>query len=188
MPRSKLPPVYENLRLAIYDLGFHSSAARENYIRRRLRLCPKWIDGHTVLAETIVRRGIKGERPLDTKELSSLRISCEAAKTLLGADAQALPQQGAERGRKLEEAELWSAFLEFFQRRHSEALFRFQVVLEEKNVVHLSRDHHHLALEYGAAAAVALGKDPEAKKFLADIPEKFRTRDVKLMCEAFSRG
>ena len=181
MPKTNLPPIFEDIRYLLAKLSLRTPESRQEYLRRRLRRSPRWIDGHLRLAEETTRGIFRANHIPHQRDLSTIRLSCEAANRLLGLDSGEPSQSSVERGRQAEEAELWYACLEFMQKRYEAALVRLERVLDAKNVVQLSRAHHYLASEYAASAALVLGKEEIAAQHLANVPEQERSRDLHML-------
>lgn len=192
MPRRNLPPIVESLRYAASVVFSPTAAAREALLRTALRRTPRWIDGHLLLAEHLFE-GISGSsQPPHQRDLSGIRISATAAKTLLlrATSGETIPQdveQGRLLARRELEAELWLALYDFLRKQYGEALSRLEILLVPGNSKQISRKHHLLALEYAAAAASVLGRKEDALRYAEEVPSARRSKDLQLLQAALER-
>lgn len=186
MPRRNLPPAYEDFRYLIHLPFLKAYSKHIEYLRIRLRRSPNWLDGHLALARETAKFILAAPVTPHSRDYSTLRLSCQAAKRLLGKDGEEIPSSGSLLSRQEGEIELSLSLLDFAEKRFRDSLTRLERVLEEKNAAQISGRLHRLALEYAASAAHFVGDREKAVQYLSQIPSQFWNRDLQTLQQVLS--
>lgn len=158
----------------VFNLERNSSHLqnRSRWLRRTLRSHPTWCKGHFELARSEIIKLHLSKEKKDGRSIATIRSS---AKALLALD-------GEEPEVKLKSKMLF-AFSDFFSNDFEGAKDKFFSVAASPQASMLIDTDRALVCEYGAASAMSLCDEGEAKAILETIPEHLRTQDVLTMLQ-----
>ena len=135
-----------------------------NCLRKLLRKNPTWIKGHLLLASCALRAFEVDARENTARHLATAKLSAQAVKVLAGEDSD-----------EQLEADAVVGMTQFYSKRYEASLVEFEKLLKTDKQVRLAKDTLVKVLECAGAAALALGDQERAEKYLSGVPEKNRS-------------
>jgi hypothetical protein len=150
-------------------------------LRELLRGSPQWTQGHLQLGFTELALELSAENRRDPRALARVRVSAAAAEVLTENET------GSRTERVRLQAEYLRSMVLFLSRDFEGALRGLMEVLKPESAALLSESLGLQAMEYAAAAEMALGQKQNALRWFSAIPEGRRSAEVIAAIEYLNR-